>query len=46
MQLYVEARREILAAEGHDPDELIADAQETPGSTRVLARFAQLVDRS
>jgi GMP synthase (glutamine-hydrolysing) len=44
MQGYVEARREILIAEGLDPDAMIAEAVETPSITRVLGRFASCVD--
>jgi GMP synthase (glutamine-hydrolysing) len=43
LQRYVEARREILAAEGLDPDEMIQAAVETPELTGVLRRFARLV---
>jgi GMP synthase (glutamine-hydrolysing) len=42
MQRYVEARRDVLADEGLDPDRLIADVVETPSLSRVLARFAEL----
>jgi len=42
LKRYVEARREILASEGLDPDAMIEEAEETPGLTRVLARFADL----
>lgn len=42
MQGYVDARREILAAEGLDPDTMIESAQETPESASILARFAAL----
>lgn len=45
MQRYVEARREVLVAEGFDPDAMIAAAVETPILYRVLERFAALVDR-
>jgi GMP synthase (glutamine-hydrolysing) len=40
---YVEARREILAGEGHDPDAMLAAIEETPDLSRVLARFSALV---
>ena len=46
MQLYVEARRDVLAAEGLDPEALIATARETPASARVLERFGALVAES
>jgi GMP synthase (glutamine-hydrolysing) len=46
MQLYVEVRRESLVAEGLDPDSMITQARETPESAGVLARFAEIVDRS
>jgi len=45
MQGYVEARRDILTGEGLDPDSMIAEAVETDSITRVLSRFAELVDR-
>jgi GMP synthase (glutamine-hydrolysing) len=44
MQGYVEARRQIVADEGLDPDAMIAEAVETPAITRVLARFADAID--
>ena len=44
MQRYVEARREILAGEGLDPDELVGSAVETPVLTSLLGRFAAFVD--
>ena len=40
---YVEARREVLASEGFDPDAMIAAIEETPALARVPARFAALV---
>ena len=43
MQGYVEARREILASEGLDPDAMIAEAVETSSITAVLSRFARWV---
>jgi GMP synthase (glutamine-hydrolysing) len=46
MQRYVEARRQILSAEGLDPDDMIETAVETPDLTRVLTRFARLVDQA
>lgn len=42
---YVEARREILAGEGRDPDAMIAAIEETPELARVLERFAAIVGR-
>ena len=44
MQGYIEARRDILADEGIDPDRLIAGARDADASGRVLARFAVLAD--
>jgi len=44
MQLYVEARREVLVGEGRDPDAMIRAAQDTPESARVLERFAAIVE--
>lgn len=46
MQGYVEARRDVLTSEGLDPDRMIAEAVETVLITRVLARFADWVERS
>lgn len=46
MQGYVEARRDVLTSEGLDPDRMIAEAVETVPITRVLARFADWVERS
>jgi len=43
MQRYVEVRREVLAAEGLDPDALHARAVETPRLGAVLRRFAGLL---
>jgi GMP synthase (glutamine-hydrolysing) len=42
LRRYVEARREVLADEGLDPDAMIEAAVETPELTRVLRRFARL----
>jgi GMP synthase (glutamine-hydrolysing) len=42
LRRYVEARREILAGEGLDPDAMIESAVETPELTEVLRRFARL----
>lgn len=44
MQRYVEARREILAGEGLDPDAMVGSAVETPVLTSLLERFAAFVD--
>jgi len=46
MQGYVEARREILSSEGHDPDAMIGAAVETPVLTSVLERFAAFVEKA
>lgn len=43
MRRYLEARREVLAQEGFDPDGLVAATTETPESAALLARFARLV---
>ena len=40
---YITARRDVLAAEGMDPDRLLADAEDTEHGTLLLRRFAQLV---
>lgn len=40
---YIEARREQLALEGLDPDQLLHDAMDTPHGSLLLRRFAQLV---
>jgi GMP synthase (glutamine-hydrolysing) len=40
---YIDARREQLALEGLDPDQLRRDALDTPHGTLLLRRFAQLV---
>lgn len=45
MQRYVEARRDILASEGLDPDAMIREVVETFPIRRVLARFAEWVER-
>jgi len=45
MQGYVEARRDILKAEGLDPDVMIDSAVETEAMTGVLLRFSELIDR-
>jgi GMP synthase (glutamine-hydrolysing) len=46
MQRYVEARREVLVTEGFDPDSMVDAAVETHALTRVLERFARIVDRA
>ena len=46
MRRYVEARREILVAEGLDPDSIFAKAVETPDLNAVLDRFACVVDEA
>ena len=46
MRGYVEARREILAEEGLDPDALVDGVVETPGLTAILARFSDVVRRA
>ena len=43
LRCYVEARREILASEGHDPEAMLAEIAETPDLARVLERFAALI---
>lgn len=43
MQRYVEARREIVAGEGLDPDAMVENAVETPVLTSTLERFAAFV---
>ena len=42
MRLYVEARREVLIQEGHDPDGIIAKAVETSTLNDVLERFQRI----
>ena len=44
MWRYVEARRQVLVAEGLDPDEMIAATVETTRLRQVLERFASMVD--
>ncbi|MEZ4331915.1 MAG: glutamine amidotransferase [Myxococcota bacterium] len=44
LRRYVEARRDVLAGEGRDPDAMIAAIEETPELARVLARFGRLTD--
>lgn len=46
LRCYVEARREILASEGHDADAMLAKIEETPDLARVLERFAGLTGRA
>ena len=43
MRGYVEARRDILAGEGLDPDGMLESAVETPEATGLLRRFAEVV---
>jgi len=43
---YIAARRDQLAAEGLDPDQLLRSATDTEHGTLLLRRFAQLVRRS
>jgi len=40
MRGYLRARREALAAEGHDPDAMLREAADTPNAARLLANFA------
>jgi GMP synthase (glutamine-hydrolysing) len=40
---YIEAHRHVLAAQGDDPDRLIAECADTPDGAAVLRRFAQIV---
>lgn len=42
LRSYVALRRENIASEGLDPDQIHAAIVETPESTRILARFAAL----
>lgn len=42
LRSYVALRRENIASEGLDPDQIHAEIVETPESTRILARFAAL----
>lgn len=44
LRRYVEARREVLAAEGRDPDAMLAAIEEAPELARVLERFRQVVE--
>lgn len=44
MRGYVEARRDILAGEGLDPDGMIETAVETPEATGLLKRFGRVVE--
>jgi GMP synthase (glutamine-hydrolysing) len=43
LRCYVEARREVLADEGRDPDAMLERIEETPELARVLERFGRLV---
>lgn len=42
MREYITERRDALSREGFDPDRLLAQAENCPGSARVLQRFAAL----
>ena len=42
---YLEARREILTAEGRDVDRMVAEARETPLARVILARFVARLAR-
>lgn len=44
LRSYVEARREVLLAEGRDPDAMLAEIEETPELCGVLPRFARFVE--
>lgn len=46
MQRYVEARREVVASEGLDPDAMVESAVETPVLTSTLVRFAAFVRKA
>ena len=46
LRSYVEARREVLAGEGRDPDAMIARIEATPELSGLLERFARFVERS
>ena len=46
MRGYVAARYEILKREGSDPDVMDEAAVETPVSSRILQRFAELVEKA
>lgn len=46
LRSYVEARREVLAGEGRDPDAMIARIAQTPELSGLLGRFARFVERS
>jgi GMP synthase (glutamine-hydrolysing) len=43
MNHYIQTRREQLAVEGLDAEKLVSSVRETPASTAVLTRFAELV---
>ena len=43
MRGYLEARAELLRAEGLDPDEMIRTAHESPHGKAVLRRFGEIV---
>lgn len=40
---YIEGRRNVIAEEGLDPDQLHAEAKDSPHGTRVLRRFGSIV---
>ncbi len=44
MRAYLTERREVLRAEGQDPDAMLRDTRECEESTALLRRFAELVD--
>lgn len=46
MRSYIEFRRDVLLAEGFDPDGLLAATRETTVLSGLLARFARLADGS
>jgi hypothetical protein len=39
---YIQAERAGLAAEGQNPDEMLANVRETPVAAQVLRRFASI----
>jgi GMP synthase (glutamine-hydrolysing) len=45
IRAYIEERREIIRAEGIDPESLLRGVAETPDGPAVLRRFAQLLRR-
>lgn len=44
LRAYVEARRDVLRAEGRDPEAILASIEDTPWGTAILRRFRRLVD--